>query len=332
MEQLELNDKIFKINEEGFLPFAIEVFRFQYDNNKVFRDFSNALGYRSKEIHTLTDLPFLPINFFKTSSVKSGHFEPQAVFESSGTTGMVNSRHFIRDLSVYEKSFLNGFELFYGPVQEYCILGLLPAYLERKHSSLIYMVNRMIRESCHPLSGFYLNEFDMLSATIKKLEEEKQKTILIGVTFALLDFAEKTSAENRVMNLKHTLIMETGGMKGRREEMIREEVHEILKKTFGVPAIHSEYGMTELLAQAYSKRDGIFQCPPWMKVMIRDEEDPSQVNRMGKGLINIIDLANRYSCSFIATDDVGKVYEDGSFEVLGRRDNSDLRGCSLLIA
>lgn len=332
MAQSEQNDKIFTVDQKGFASAAVEIFRFQYDNNPIYRNFSNALGFDNSKVQHIEQIPFLPINFFKTHTIQTTPFEPQMIFESSGTTGTVNSRHLVKDLSLYEKSFIKGFEIFYGPVQDYCILGLLPSYLERKNSSLLYMVDHLIRMSGHPSSGFYLNEFDKLLATLERLEQAKQKTILIGVTFALLDFAEKIIATGNAKQLEHTIIMETGGMKGRREDMIREEVHQVLKKAFNVPAIHSEYGMTELLSQAYSKKDGIFHCPPWMRVFVRDEEDPSQVSTQGAGLINIIDLANIYSCSFIATDDVGKVYEDGSFEVLGRKDNSDLRGCSLLVA
>lgn len=317
---------------EGFASIAGEIFRFQYKNNPVYRSFSNALHFQGSELQNIEHIPYLPIDFFKTQAIKSSVFDPQIVFESSGTTGTVNSRHLVKDLSLYEKSFIKGFEIFYGSIKDYCILGLLPSYLERKNSSLVYMVDRLIRMSGHRDSGFYLYEFDKLMTILERLEQAKQKTILIGVTFALLDFADKILTNGHAMQLKHTIIMETGGMKGRRQEMIREEVHQILKKAFKLPAIHSEYGMTELLSQAYSQQDGIFRCPPWMKVLVRDEEDPALISRQGAGLINIIDLANIYSCSFIATDDIGKVYEDGSFEVLGRKDNSDLRGCSLLVA
>jgi hypothetical protein len=238
----------------------------------------------------------------------------------------MNSHHAVRSVQIYEKSFRQGFENVYGGVSEYCIIGLLPSYLERKNSSLVYMVDKLIRWSGHSKSGFYLNEFGKLTTAVKELEAARQKTFLIGVSFALLDWAEKDKLE-----LKHTTIVETGGMKGRREELIREELHERLKNAFSLSSVHSEYGMTELLSQAWSKGEGRFNCPPWMKILIRDEEDPFQVNEKGRGIINIIDLANVHSCSFIATDDVGKVYEDGSFEVLGRVDGSDLRGCSLMI-
>ncbi|MFI5133070.1 MAG: acyl transferase [Chitinophagales bacterium] len=333
MEEIEQKDKIFRLNEPGFEARAMKAFRFQYNNNPVYRSYANALGVNPESVQTTGQIPFLPVGFFKSHEIKTTLFEPQAVFESSGTTNNPNSRHWIKDLSLYEESFTTGFEFFYGPVKEYCIIGLLPSYLERKtrlpagtDSSLVYMIDRLIQLSGNSQSGFYLHEYDQLFSLLKELESKKQKTLLIGVTFALLDFAEKFPVP-----LKNTIIMETGGMKGRRKEMLREEVHEILKNAFGVLSIHSEYGMTELLSQAYSKGNGIFHCPPWMKVLVKDEEDPFVVNQQGAGVINIIDLANIYSSSFIATDDIGKVYRDGSFEVMGRMDNSDLRGCSLMV-
>jgi len=309
-----------------FTEKALEIFRFQFSQNPVYKAYCLALRIDPLAIHDISSIPFLPVRFFKTHEVRTGLFEPEAVFESSGTTGSVNSHHAVRSLEIYEKSFRHGFENVYGAVSDYCIIGLLPSYLERKNSSLVYMVDKLIRWSGHPESGFYLNEFDKLTAVVKELEAAGQKTFLIGVSFALLDWAEKDKLE-----LKHTIIAETGGMKGRREELIREELHERLMNAFSVRSIHSEYGMTELLSQAWSKGEGKFNCPHWMKILIRDEEDPFLVNEKGRGTINIIDLANVHSCSFIATDDVGKVYEDGSFEVLGRVDGSDLRGCSLMI-
>ena len=335
MDLSKYDHKIFTLDNTNFESTAIQVFRFQYHNNSVYHDYTNALGVDPTLVQSLTQIPFLPIRFFKTHLVVSTVFDPAIIFESSGTTGSVNSRHVVKDLSLYKKSFTLGFEKFYGPVKDYCVIGLLPSYLERGGSSLVYMVNELINESGHSQSGFYLNEYDKLSETLTRLEEAKQKTILVGVTFALLDFAEQKRLE-----LKHTTIMETGGMKGRREVMVREEVHKHLRDAFNVPSIHSEYGMTELLSQAYSKGEGIFQNPAWMKVVIRDDEDPlsvvsresSVVSRQSvQGAINIIDLANIYSCSFIATDDVGRLYDDGSFEVSGRMDNSDVRGCSLML-
>jgi Acyl-protein synthetase, LuxE len=323
---MQWNDNFFGIKEGGFEALALEVFRFQSTNNPIYKAYLEALNVNPLFIVSIKQIPFLPIRFFKSHAVQSTLFEPAAIFESSGTTGSINSSHLVKNLSLYEESFIRGFELFYGPVKEYCILGLLPSYLERNNSSLVYMVDKLIQLSKHPQSGFYLDEYEKLYIILSELEKRKQKIILIGVTFALLDFAEKYS-----LPLCHTIIMETGGMKGRREEMIRLQVHDSLKKSLGVSVIHSEYGMTELLSQAYSKGEGIFNCPPWMKVMVRDEEDPLLVKENGSGVINVIDLANIYSCSFIATDDAGKINADGSFEVLGRMDGSDLRGCSLMV-
>jgi len=322
--------KIFKVTEPGFQQLALEIFRFQYQHNPIYKAYVDMLYIRPGEVATLSQVPFLPIQFFKTHPVKTTEFEPAVVFESSGTTQGGNSHHFVKDIECYKESFLKGFELFYGPVKELCIIGLLPSYLERKNSSLVFMVDELIRLSQHPKSGFYLSDHHKLSATLNELESAKQKTLLVGVSFALLDFTEKYP-----MSLANTIVMETGGMKGRKEEMVRSELHDILKKNFGLQVIHSEYGMTELLSQAYSRSNGIFHCPPWMKVLMRDEEDPLHIRQPVEGIgcrggINIIDLANIYSCSFIATDDAGKLYHDGSFEVLGRLDNSDIRGCSLM--
>lgn len=321
-----LEEKVF---EGPFDEVVLEVFRFQYENNQIYRAYVDALGKNVANIHTADAIPFLPIRFFKTQRVITTQFDAEVVFESSGTTETTNSKHFIKDKSIYERSFLNGFRQFYGDVKDWCILGLLPSYLERSHSSLVYMVQQLIEKSNHPKSGFYLYDFGQLASVIRQLEADKQCTLLIGVTFALLDFAEQFP-----MPLKYTTIMETGGMKGRRKELIRNEVHDYLQKAFGPQPIHSEYGMTELLSQAYSKGNGIFKSPPWMRILIRDEDDPltikQSINGKARGVINIIDLANIYSCSFIATDDLGILYEDGSFEITGRRDHSDLRGCSLL--
>lgn len=319
------NHKIFSTRDIGFEARALEVFQFQLKNNAVYGAFVKALGTDTSRVTALAQIPFLPVRF-KSMEVKTGEFEPEVVFESSGTTGMISSRHLVKDLSLYRESFTRGFELFYGPASEYCINGLLPSYLERENSSLVLMVDDLIRQSGHPQSGFYLNEFDKLAAVLRELESREQKTLLIGVSFALLDFAEQYP-----IPLKHTIIMETGGMKGRRKEMIRQELHAILQHSFSLSAIHSEYGMTELLSQAYSKGDGIYHCPPWMKILLRDDEDPLRVITSGSGVVNVIDLANIHSCSFIATDDAGKVYPDGSFEILGRVDGSDMRGCSLLV-
>ena len=274
---------------------------------------------------------FLPINFFKTHKIQTGEFESEVVFDSSGTTQSIKSYHYVKNTGIYRESFTKSFEMMFGPIQDWCIIGLLPSCLERENSSLVYMVNNLIKDSGSVQSGFYLNDpiairFEKLIEVLTELENRKQKTLLIGVTFALLDFAEKYQ-----LPLTHTLIMETGGMKGRREELTRMEVHEILKKAFGKEEINSEYGMTELLSQSWSKGKGKFICPPWMKIVIREEEDPFEIKKEGNGAINIIDLANVYSCSFIATDDAGRINADKTIEILGRLDGSDLRGCSLLI-
>ena len=325
----EWHDKIFSVTERGFSQLALEIFHFQYETNSVYNSYVNALGKTPSDVDEIEKIPFLPISFFKTDEIKTGKFNAEVIFKSSGTTQTINSQHHVKDVSVYTQSFTTAFKKIYGDPQEWCVLGLLPSYLEKGHSSLVYMVDDLIKQSLHPQSGFYLYDLEKLNETLFLLEKANQKALLLGVTYALLDFAEKFP-----MPLVNTTIMETGGMKGKREELTRMEVHDQLKKAFGKTEIHSEYGMTELLSQAYSKNEGRFQCPPWMKVLIRDDEDPLSVQHSGSGVvsgaINIIDLANVYSCSFIATDDVGKLYPDKSFEVLGRMDGSDLRGCSLL--
>jgi len=322
----QLINNIFNVNS-NFEAIAASVFSFQYQNNKVYQQWCNLMNVQTPNFKfQITSAPFLPISFYKTHIVASTLFTPQQIFESSGTTTTINSQHLVKDINIYKTSFLKAFELLYGEVKDWCIIGLLPSYLERNNSSLVMMVDEMIKLSGCSDSGFYLNEYDKLTAVLTRLETNKQQTLLIGVTFGLLDFAEKHQ-----MNLNHTVVMETGGMKGRRRELTRAEVHHFLKENLGVAAVHSEYGMTELLSQAYSKGNGRFVCPPWMKVVVRSEEDPLQISTSGKGILNIIDLANIYSCSFIATDDAGMVYEDGSFEVIGRVDNSDIRGCSLLV-
>ncbi|MFT4205356.1 MAG: acyl transferase [Chitinophagaceae bacterium] len=305
---------------------VLELFRFQYDNNQVYQQWCDALHRQPQQVQQVAEIPFLPISFFKTHKVTCGDFQPELVFESSGTTQTVNSHHYVRYASVYEESFQRGFELFYGNPQDWCIIGLLPAYLERKNSSLVKMAYDLIQLSQHPKSGFYLYDFEQLNDTLNALEANGQKTLLLGVTFALLDFAEAYRNQ-----LHSTVIMETGGMKGRKKELTRQEVHDFLHRQLGVAHVHSEYGMTELLSQAYSKGEGRYHCPPWMRVYVREENDPLCVKTLGQGLVNVIDMANVYSCSFIATDDVGILYDDRSFEIQGRLDNSDLRGCSLLV-
>lgn len=327
MLKSETVSKIFQVNSNiNFYDIANEVFHFQYSHNPIYRQWCNCLAYNVDSNFLIHQIPFLPISFFKTQIITTTTFSPATIFESSGTTTSVNSKHFVKDISIYEKSFLKAFEQFYGNVKDWCIIGLLPSYLERNNSSLVFMANELIKKSKHANSGFYLNEFEKLGEILTILEKQQQKTLLIGVTFALLDFAEQFN-----IPLQHTTIMETGGMKGRREELTRNEVHEKLKKSFKVKQVHSEYGMTELLSQAYAKKDGRYICPSWMKVLVREEDDPFAIKTSGKGVLNIIDLANIYSCSFIATDDAGIVYEDGSFEVAGRLDNSDIRGCSLMV-
>lgn len=312
---------------------ALDLFHFQYEHNTIYRQYVDSVHIDPKTVDSVTKIPFLPIQFFKSGIIKTTEFEPEIVFESSGTTKTSNSYHYVKNLELYKKCFTQCFELFYGPENEWCILALLPSYLERKNSSLITMTGELIKRSGHSLSGFYLNDHEKLHQTLLHNEILQQPTLLIGVTFALLDFTDTYT-----MCLSNTIIMETGGMKGRREEITREEVHESLQKKTGLRQIHSEYGMTEILSQAYSRGNGIFKCPPWMKVLIRSEDDPFSLHtaalstkKTETGIINIIDLANIYSCAFIATDDMGKLYHNGSFEVLGRCDNSDIRGCSLLV-
>jgi len=324
----EFEDKVFSIVPEEFESLALEIFRFQAANNQVYQSFISALHIDPQTVNSIYRIPYLPISFFKSHPIATTEFKPELVFESSGTTGTVNSRHLVKNLAVYRRSFMKGFEHFYGPIADWCVIGLLPSYLERQHSSLVYMVDEMIRISKSPESGFYLSDFAGLAQVLATLEQRGQKTLLIGVTFGLLDFSEQFQ-----LPLKNTIIMETGGMKGRRRELTRDEVHDQLKERFAAPAIHAEYGMTELLSQAYSKGDGLFECSLSMRVVLREEDDPfSIVSAAGmSGLINVIDLANIYSCSFIATDDIGRMHEGRRFEVLGRLDNADLRGCSLMV-
>ncbi|HEY9561309.1 MAG TPA: acyl transferase [Anseongella sp.] len=319
---------IFKISDrEEFRRKTLEVFRYQAGANPTYREFVRLLGIDPEKIHEPEAIPFLPISFFKTHRVVTGDGKEEMIFTSSGTTGSATSSHFVSDLDLYRKSFLNGFGHFYGDVRKYRILALLPGYLERSGSSLVFMVRELISLSGHAESGFFLHDHDRLLQVLEEFEQKQQPTLLIGVSHALLDLAEKHQ-----LRLTHTLVMETGGMKGRRREMVREELHEILMKRLGVTSIHSEYGMTELLSQAYSQGGGRFSCPPWMQVLTRELNDPFAFEPQGRtGGINIIDLANIHSCSFIATDDLGKVHPGGEFEILGRFDNSDIRGCNLLI-
>jgi len=314
-------------NQKQFDKMALKVFRFQYENNLVYREFCDFLKTDVQKVKTIQQIPFLPIQFFKSHEVVSNSNPILTTFTSSGTTGIVTSKHLVTDVSIYEESYRKGFSQFYGNIEDYVVLALLPSYLEREGSSLIHMVDDLIQLSNHPDSGFYLHNYDELIEKIIQLDQSGQNVILIGVTYALLDLIEKHSFQ-----LENTIIMETGGMKGKRKEMIREELHLQLCNGFGVKSIHSEYGMTELLSQAYSLGDGIFKCPSWMQISIRDTEDALSYVREGKtGGINVIDLANINSCSFIATQDLGKKYSNGSFEVLGRFDHSDIRGCNLMV-
>lgn len=291
----------------------------QCKHNVIFKDYVSLLNVAPQEKYH-----FLPVTFFKTHALITGQEQPQVTFTSSATSGLDVAKHQVTDIRIYEKSFKTCFQLFYGNPEDYCILALLPGYLERTGSSLVYMADYLIKASGHPLSGFYLNDFEKLFDTLIRLKN--QKVILLGVTFALLDFAE-----NYPLHFPELIIMETGGMKGRRMELTRDEVHQQLMETFGVTQVHSEYGMTELLSQAYSTGNGRFNCPPWMKIFISDPNDPLTFLPKGKsGLINIIDLANIHSCSFIQTSDIGRIHADGSFEVMGRMDQSDIRGCSLM--
>lgn len=325
----ELAKEVFSIhNKQDFDKVALSVFQYQVENCSVYGDYISNLGIDPVKIVKVDQIPFLPIAFFKSHQVLSDHVnQSEITFSSSGTTGMATSKHLVTDVSIYEQSFRQAFEIFYGPASDICILALLPSYLERDGSSLIYMIDALIKDSGHLDSGYFLHNHDELNEKLQRLQNAGQKTILIGVTYALLDFTDKYQ-----LDFPGLIVMETGGMKGKRKEMVREEVHDILTSGFGVKAIHSEYGMTELLSQGYSKGEGIFDCPPWMMIVLRDTNDPlSAVEGQKTGGINVIDLANINSCSFIATQDLGRVYPDGTFEVLGRFDNSDIRGCNLLI-
>jgi phenylacetate-coenzyme A ligase PaaK-like adenylate-forming protein len=323
-----MKDQIFNIKDEAdFKKVTFEVFAHQFKNNRVYRSFCDLLYIHPSDVKTIEEIPFLPIEFFKKRKVLSSLEEIEEVFSSSGTTGATTSKHFVTNINYYKESYLKGFQHFYGDVNEYTILALLPNYLERKGSSLIFMVDDLIRKSNNLDSGFYLNNLNELAKKLVELNESNKKVLLIGVSFALLDLVEKYQ-----FNLSNAIVMETGGMKGRRKELIRNELHSILQKGFGLNKIHSEYGMTELLSQAYSKGNGVFETPPWMNILIRDTEDALTILPKNKnGGINIIDLANYNSCSFIATQDLGKVFENNTFEVIGRFDNSDIRGCNLMV-
>ena len=323
-----MEPSIFNIqNKQEFKALSLAVFKHQFKNNKVYRSFCDLLFVHPSSISTIEEIPFLPIQFFKSRKVLSSLDEIQETFKSSGTTGSSTSKHLVTNINLYKESYLKGFAHFYGNIEEYTVLALLPNYLERQGSSLVFMVADLIEKSKKAASGFYLDNIQELADKLLELNRNGQKTLLIGVSFALLDLIEMQQ-----FNLKNTIIMETGGMKGRRKELVREELHTILQNGFGVTEIHSEYGMTELLSQGYSKGNGVFETPPWMKILTRDTEDALSINASGKnGGINVIDLANYNSCSFIATQDLGKVYENETFEIIGRFDNSDIRGCNLMV-
>lgn len=316
-------------NEPDFNQLALSVFKFQHKNNLVYRSFVESLNVDTESIKHYSEIPFLPIEFFKTRDVVCNEKrEDFIVFTSSSTTSQTPSRHIVPDIKLYERSFLKGFEQFYGKPSDYTILALLPNYLERTGSSLVYMFDKLIKFSNDPKSGFFLNDFDKLKGVLSELKQTGKKTLLIGVTYALLDLAEIGIELNDKF-----IVMETGGMKGRRAELMKEELHETLMQRFKVSSIHSEYGMTELLSQAYSKGGGLFECSPWMKILVRDIDDPlSYVRENRTGGINVIDLANINSCSFIATQDLGRIKGDNKFELMGRFDNSDIRGCNLMIS
>lgn len=314
-------------SEISFKDKAIQLFHYQYAHCEVYESWCKYLAVNRASVKDISDIPFLPIQFFKSHTVTTNKFVPEIIFESSGTTTSINSKHLIKDVNLYIKAFTQAFEANYGYMEQYCVLALLPNYLERTNSSLVYMVQHMIHKSIHAESAFYLYDFDALATILKQLAVSNKKVLLIGVTFALLDFVAKHN-----INFPNLIIMETGGMKGRGKELTKYEVHKELCKGFGVRAINAEYGMTELLSQAYARQDGKYFPCNTMQVFVRDEEDPLVVKSAGRGVLNIIDLANVHSCAFIATDDIGEVYADGSFEIFGRLDNSDIRGCSLLVA
>ena len=323
-----MQNNIFNIQtQEEFKQVALNVFKHQFKNNKVYRSFCDLLYIHPSSVTKVEEIPFLPIQFFKSRKILSSLEEVQETFTSSGTTGSITSKHFVTDINLYKESYLKGFSHFYGNIEDYVVLALLPNYLEREGSSLVFMVDDLIQKSKNSESGFYLNNIEELAKKLTELDKKGQKVLLIGVSFALLDLIETAQ-----FNLKNSIIMETGGMKGRRKELVREELHQILQNGFGVSEIHSEYGMTELLSQGYSDGNGVFKTPPWMKILTRDTEDALTIQQIGKtGGINVIDLANYNSCSFIATQDLGKVLKNGTFEIIGRFDNSDIRGCNLMV-
>ncbi|UII24585.1 acyl transferase [Fulvivirga maritima] len=320
------SEEIFNVTEENFEALALKVFRYQAEHNEVYRNYVQTLGVRADEVSSLEKVPFLPISMFKTQKVVTGAWKENVVFQSSGTTGQINSKHYVYDVDLYLRNTEKIFEWFYGPLSDFHFLALLPSYLEREGSSLVLMAEYFIKESGSDKSGFFLNDFEALLLQLKNIQDGR-KIVLLGVSFALLDLAEQVNPD-----LSGVTVMETGGMKGRKKEMVREELHSIYKQKFNISKIHSEYGMTELMSQAYSKGDGMFNTPPWMKVMLRDFNDPFDYNTVkNTGGINIVDMANIYSCAFIETQDIGRRVEGEGFEVIGRFDNSDIRGCNLMV-
>ena len=312
---------------EEFLEKSLEIFNFQYQNNAIYRQFCDGVKKTPSQVNTLPEIPFMPISFFKHHAVKTGDFNEVVVFESSGTVSEYASKHYVKDLELYKTSFLKSFEHFYGALQNYQILPLLPSYLERSGSSLIYMIDTMMQCSGQTDCSYYLYNHEDLFQRLQVLKTSSKKTILFGVSFALLDFAE-----HYTLDFPELIVFETGGMKGRRQELLKSELHERLKQAFRVPQIHSEYGMTELLSQSYSAGENLFFSPPWQKILIRDQRNPLHVLSTDlRGGINVIDFANLYSCSFIATEDLGITYPDNSFEILGRIDRAEMRGCNLMV-
>lgn len=322
----EIKDSIFSVNDQNFEHLALEIYTFQYQNNPIYRSFNDLMHLNPDKVKKLTEIPFLPIGLYKNKKVLiSKHQEPMGYFESSGTSSQSRSKNYYYDLDVYETSFSNAFRLFFGPPEQYCILGLLPTYTDRPNASLAYMVQHVMGQSKHPDSNFFLSNFQELQSLLRHLDTKKQPTILFGVTFALLDFVSEYQGD-----FNYLKVIETGGMKGRGEEWSKKQIHDVIRNALGLSQVFSEYGMTELFSQAYALHDGIFNCPPWMKVLLRESNDPLQLLNKGRGAINIIDLANIDTCSFIATDDVGELYENSSFQVLGRLDHAEWRGCSLM--
>lgn len=326
--QVDADNYFNAIQKYDYSDIALAMFRYQYENNRLYREYVDLAGYTLSNVNTLTEIPFLPISFYKTHKVITGEIDIyEKLFKSSTTTGDTPSIHYVKDIQYYNQSILKGFQKLYGDPGQYTFLALLPSYLERGGSSLVYMVELLMKHSGKEQNGFYLHDFQKLYNNLSQLDSKGENVILIGVTYALLDFSEQFN-----LKLNNTIVIETGGMKGRRKEMVRAEVHEILKKGLNINNIHSEYGMTELFSQAYSTGEGVFTPTSTMNILVRDINDPMDVKTSGNGCLNIIDLSNIHSCAFIATDDIGKVYDDGRFEVQGRADNTMVRGCNLMVA